>query len=158
MPRVVAALGTLPVRGLVTTGPALELDGRLPANVEVRDWLPHAEVLPFTALVITHAGMGTTMASLAHGVPLVCMPMGTDQHEVTARVIHAGAGLRCDADADEARIPAAIRAALGDPDLRAAARRLANAIADEIAADRAVSELEALAAQTTTEKEAAWIR
>jgi UDP:flavonoid glycosyltransferase YjiC (YdhE family) len=84
------------------------------------------------------------MASLAHGVPLVCTPMETDQHEVSARVVHSGAGVRLDHHADEAMIAATIRAALADPGLRAAARRLAGGIAEEIAADRAVAELETL--------------
>jgi MGT family glycosyltransferase len=152
--RVVAALGALPVRGLVTTGPALELDGWLPENVEARAWAPHAEVLPFTALVVTHAGHGTTMASLAHGVPLVCVPMGTDQHEVSTRVVQVGAGVRLDQSADQEAIAAAIQAALGDPDLRVAARRLADEIGAELAADRAVAELEALAGRAPLEQTA----
>jgi MGT family glycosyltransferase len=148
--RVIAALGTLPVRALVTTGPAFEVDEAPPANVEVDSWVSHAEVLPHTALVVTHAGMGTVMASLAHGVPLVCIPMGRDQNDVSARVVHAGAGLRLPPDADEESIAATIRHALDDSTVAAAAARLARAIHDEIAADRAVAELEALAATPST--------
>jgi MGT family glycosyltransferase len=143
--RVIAAVGTLPVRALVTTGPALDLEETMPANVEISAWIPHADVLPRIALVVTHAGMGTVMASLAHGVPLVCIPMGRDQNDVAARVVHAGAGLRLGRDADEATIAAAVREALTDPALIAGAARLADLIWEEIAADRAVAELEALA-------------
>jgi MGT family glycosyltransferase len=143
--RVLAALGTLPVRALVTTGPALELDGALPANVEATSFVPHTEVLPHTDLVVTHAGMGSVMASLAHGVPLVCLPMGRDQLDVAARVVHAGAGRRLSAAAREAEIAAAIRDALADRGLAASAGRLAAAISDELASDHAVAELEALA-------------
>jgi MGT family glycosyltransferase len=142
--RVIAALGPLPVRALVTTGPALDLNETV-ANVEISAWVPHAEVLPRAALVVTHAGMGTVMASLAHGVPLVCIPMGRDQNEVAARVVHAGAGLRLGREADEATIAAAVREALNDPALIAGAARLADVIGAEIATDRAVAELEALA-------------
>jgi UDP:flavonoid glycosyltransferase YjiC (YdhE family) len=46
---------------------------------------------------------------------------------------------------DEATIAAAVRNALSDPALAAAAARLAKAIGDEIAADRGVAELEWLA-------------
>jgi hypothetical protein len=52
------------------------LDRDLPDNVEVSDSTPHAEVLPRTALVVTHAGLGTAMTGLAHGVPPLCLPMG----------------------------------------------------------------------------------
>jgi MGT family glycosyltransferase len=148
VPGVVAALGTLPVRALVTTGPALKLDASLPANVEISSWVSHAKVLPRTALVVTHAGMGTVMASLAHGVPLVCIPMGRDQNDVSARVVHAGAGLRLGREADQATIAATIRDALSDSTLGARAARLGEAIRGEIAADRGVAELEALAAAT----------
>ena len=143
--RVLAALETLPVRALVTTGPSLELNGAVPTNVEVRSFVPHAEVLPRTDLVVTHAGMGTVMASLAHSVPLVCLPMGRDQLDVAARVVHAGAGRRLSPKAGEAKIAAAIRDALADHTLTARARRLGRVIDDELAADQAVAELEGLA-------------
>jgi MGT family glycosyltransferase len=143
--RVVAALGALPVRVLVTTGRAVELTGSLPSNVEVRRWVPHAEVLPDAALVVTHAGMGTAMAALAHGVPLVCLPMGRDQLDVAARVVHAGAGLRLSPKTGERRIAAAVREALARPELGQNAERLGRAIRDEIAADRGVAELVRLA-------------
>jgi MGT family glycosyltransferase len=146
--RVIAALGTLPARALVTTGPALELEESLPPNVETSAWVSHTEVLPRTSLVITHAGMGTVMASLAHGVPLVCIPMGRDQNEVAARVVHGEAGLRLGRDADEAAIAKTVREALSDPALTAGSARLAAAIREEVAADRALAELETLAARS----------
>jgi UDP:flavonoid glycosyltransferase YjiC (YdhE family) len=146
--RVVAALGMLPIRALVTTGPAVAFDGEIPDNVAVRAWVSHAEVLPRAALVITHAGMGTVMATLAHGVPLLCMPMGRDQHGNAARVAHLGAGRVLAAEADVPEIAAAVRDTLADPALRACARRVADVMRAEIAADRAVREMEALASGT----------
>ncbi len=146
MERVVRALGTLPVRALVTTGPAVELDGALPSNVQVERWIDHRDVLPEASLVITHGGMGTVMTSLAHGVPLVCLPMGRDQPDITARVTHSGAGVRVAPKASTARIAAAVRGALANPDLKRNARRLADHIATEIAAERGIAELESLTA------------
>ena len=94
--RIIDALGSLPVRGLVTLGglhPEREL--RVPANVELRDAVPHAEVLPRAAAVIGHGGHSTTMRALAHGVPMLVMPMHPllDQPMVGAAVERAGAGL-----------------------------------------------------------------
>ena len=146
--KVAAALGTLPVRALVSTGPAVRLDGPLPGNVEVTTWIPHTEVLPGASLVVTHAGMGTVMTSLAHGVPLVCLPMGRDQAENAARVVHAGAGLRLSPKAGQAAIAAAVRDALATPALAGNARRLARAMRHEIEADLGVTELETLASQS----------
>jgi UDP:flavonoid glycosyltransferase YjiC (YdhE family) len=142
---VADALGTLPVRALVTTGPAVRLDGELPANVEVSDWIPHDKVLPDSALLVTHAGMGTVMAGLAHGVPLLCLPMGRDQHGNAARVAHLGAGLVLSADADAEQIAEAAHTGLNDPTLKQNSERIASRIRQEIAADRAVIELETLA-------------
>lgn len=142
--RTIAALGQLPVRALVTTGPAISLDGALPANVETSPWVSHAEVLPRTSLVLTHGGHGTAMASLAHGVPLICMPMGRDQPCVAARVTHSGAGLRLSKKPSQREISGAIRTALATPSLRENAERLQGLIASEISTDPGVEELQAL--------------
>ena len=52
------AVRELPVRTLLTTGPAMPLDalGVVPRNVEVEAWVPQAEVLPHAALVVCHGG------------------------------------------------------------------------------------------------------
>jgi MGT family glycosyltransferase len=146
LPKLAKALGRLPVQGLITTGPAVTLDGPLPPNITVERWVPHAEVLPEAALVVTHAGHGTVMASLAHGVPLVCLPMGRDQLDNAARTVHAGAGIRITPKASERRIARAVRAALARPTLTDGARRLARVIGAELAADRGIAELEGLVA------------
>jgi MGT family glycosyltransferase len=143
--RVVTALGTLGVRGLVTTGPAVRPPPDVPVNVQVRAWVPHAEVLPRASLVITHAGMGTVMAAMAYGVPMICLPMGRDQDGNAARVERLGAGRVLPAGSPAAVIAAAVRSALADPGLADGARRQAAIIRADTAADRAVAELEALA-------------
>src|SRR5258705_4176655 len=92
--RAAEALGQLPVRGLVTTGPAVNPAAiRAPANVSVRRWVRHADVLPYCSAVLTHGGHGTVMKALAAGVPLVVAPLGRDQPDNAARGVHAGAGL-----------------------------------------------------------------
>ena len=146
--RVAAALGTLPVRGLVTTGPDVD-PGRVPAapNVTVVRAAPHAEVMPHAAAVVTHCGHGTVMKALAAGVPLVCLPMGRDQLEVAARVVALGAGVRLRPGASPAAIARAVRTVLEDPSYRSAARRMAETLAQEARTDRAVAELEGLAAR-----------
>jgi MGT family glycosyltransferase len=143
--RIIAALGTLAVRGLVTTGPAVRVAADLPGNVEVSAWTPHAEIMPRAALVITHAGMGTVMTAMAHGVPMVCLPMGRDQDGNAARVEHLGVGRVLPARASTADIADAVRDALADPALGHNARRHAVSLQADIAQDRAVTEMEALA-------------
>lgn len=143
--RVIEALAGLPVRGLVTTGPAIDPTRLPPApNVEVVAFAPHAAVLPEASLMVTHAGQGSVHAALAAGVPLVCLPGGRDQADVAARVVFHGAGLRAGQGASAAKLRAVIGRALADESLRDGARRMADAFAAEDGAARAADELEAL--------------
>jgi MGT family glycosyltransferase len=144
--RTATALGTLPVRGLITTGPAVAPFSAV-GNVTVVEAAPHAALLPHTAAVVTHGGHGTVMKALAAGVPLIVMPMGRDQPENATRVLAAGAGVRIKRSASPEKIAAAVHEVLGDESYRAAARRLAAAIAGETADDRAAAELEEVAVQ-----------
>jgi MGT family glycosyltransferase len=137
-----AALADEPVRVLVSAPEAAEL-GALPANAVVRDFVPHALVLPHAALTVTHCGHGTITASLAHGVPLVGMPnKAADQPFLAQRVQELGAGLALDGDAEAREIRAAVRAVLSKPSFAAAARELAVAIGGSPGAAGAASELE----------------
>jgi MGT family glycosyltransferase len=141
--RIVAGLATLPVRALVTTGGAT-LRSTPPANVHVARFVPHSRVLPQATAVVTHAGLGTVHAALAHGVPLVCLPIGRDQPDNAARVEWHGAGLRLSPKSAPAVIRAAIERVLREPAFAASAQRLAAAFAEERAAERAPSALEAV--------------
>ena len=53
----------------------------------------HAPLLEQAQLCITHGGHGTLLKALAHGVPVLCMPMGRDQPDNAKRVVHHGLGL-----------------------------------------------------------------
>lgn len=143
---IIAALGQLPVRGVVTTGPTLDpARFEAPANVAVVRGASHGDLLKDAALFVTHAGHGSTLRPLMAGVPLLCLPMGRDQNDNAARVVHRGAGLTLPADADAETVAAAVRRLLDEPTFRAAADVLGAAIrADEAARDAAAA-LEALA-------------
>jgi MGT family glycosyltransferase len=150
--RVAEALGLLPVRGLVTTGRAVDpADVPAPANVRVVQAAPHRTVLAETAAVVTHAGHRSVLKALAAGVPLVCMPMGRDQKDNTVRVLRLGAGVRVDKSAPPERIAAAVRQLLENPAYADAARRFADILVEETrtrsgAADRAEALLTSSAA------------
>ena len=112
---------------------------------------PHAQVLREAALTITHAGHGTVIKTLAAGVSLVCLPMGRDQLDIAAPVVHAGAGQRLDPAAPADSVTTAISDVLADPRYAAAAARIASVIADETASDLAIEEIEAVAASAQQE-------
>ena len=75
------AVAALPVRVLLTLGGVLMSNSvNAPANVTVREFVPHDLVLPYMATVISHGGLSTITTALTAGVPLLCIPQGRDQH------------------------------------------------------------------------------
>jgi MGT family glycosyltransferase len=146
--RIVQVLGQMKLRALVTTGPRIDPERFEPAaNVVVRSFVPHADVMPQAGLVITHAGHGTVIRALAAGVPLVCIPLGRDQYDVAARVVWRGAGVKLSAKATTSALKRVIATALENESFRDAAQAIAQAISRETAEDKAVRELEALASR-----------
>ncbi len=146
--RAIEGLGRLDARVLVTTGPAID-PSSLPSasNAVVVRSAPHAKLFPEAAVVLTHAGMGTVTRALAAGVPLVCLPMGRDQLDVAARVVHAKAGVRLRPSAKPAAIAAAVERVIREPDFRNAARRIGARLVADAAAQQGIAELEALASR-----------
>jgi len=63
-----------------------------PGDPIVVPFAPQLELLKRAAITITHAGMNTTIESLAQGVPLVAVPVTNDQPGVAARIEWTGAG------------------------------------------------------------------
>ena len=123
--RVVNALGSLEVDGLVTLGGVAMQLPTPPENVDVVPWLDPFDELPTASLVVTHAGMGTVLATLAHGVPLLTLPMGRDQDGNAARVEEIGAGLALPIDTSSDRIAEVTTEMLGQGEFSQAARRVA---------------------------------
>jgi MGT family glycosyltransferase len=143
--RCVDAVALLPVRAIVTTGPSIDpASVRAGDNTQVVRYAPHAEILPSTSLVITHAGLGTTMAALGNGVPLLCVPMGRDQFFNAEQAQNLGAGRMLMPGADASRIADAAREMLADGSYQAAAKRMANAINGYGGSSDAVAALERL--------------
>ncbi len=144
--RCVDAVAQLPVRAIVTTGVSID-----PASVNAGDnthvarYIPHADILPSASLVITHAGLGTTMAALGRGVPLLCTPMGRDQFFNAEQVQALGAGLMLMPDSSSEAIAQAAMDILGDDRFTAGAKQMAVAIGGYGGASAAAAALESLA-------------
>jgi UDP:flavonoid glycosyltransferase YjiC (YdhE family) len=128
--RACAAVAGLGVRPTLTLGPAVDREAvHLPGDVEVLAFADHDGLLPECAAVVSHGGLGTVLRALAHGVPLLVLPLGRDQAVNADRVERLGAGLALPADASPERLRSAMRALLGDASFRAAARAAAERIA-----------------------------
>jgi UDP-N-acetylglucosamine transferase subunit ALG13 len=140
--RVLEALAALPVRVLLTIGRDGDRSalGPLPGNAHVEAWVAQHEVLPHAAAVVSHAGYGTTLGALEHGVPLVMLPLfAGDQWRTARRVEQVGAGVVLqdgerrvfDPPSDDviAMLPEAVQLALRDRGLRRTAQRLGREMA-----------------------------
>lgn len=128
--RTLDALAGEPCRVLVTTSVADVTGLRVPDNAELVPHVPHDEVLPHAVLTITHAGHGTVCASLAHGVPMLCLPNpGADQFALADHLTELGAGRALDGEASTVDIREGAREMLANPAYTKAAAGLADSIA-----------------------------
>jgi UDP:flavonoid glycosyltransferase YjiC (YdhE family) len=117
------------------------------ANTQVVRFVPHAEILPSASLVITHAGLGTTLAALGRGVPLLCTPMGRDQFFNAEQVQALGAGRMLMPDSSSDAIAEAATDLLRDDRYKAGAKHMAEAMAVYGGAKAAAATLESLVAK-----------
>jgi MGT family glycosyltransferase len=146
---VIDGLSDLDVELLITTGSGSDpaLIGPLANNVHVERYVPQSLLLPHCSAVICHGGAGTTLNSLALGLPLLIVPQGADQYVIGDLVLAAGAGLLLHPpDATQSAVRSGVRALLDDPSHRAGAGRLQREIAAMPGPEEAVSLIEEAAA------------
>ncbi|WP_228538196.1 macrolide family glycosyltransferase [Nocardia sp. XZ_19_385] len=102
--------------------------GEIPANVEVRSWVPQRAILEQADAFVTHAGMGGCGEGLLSGVPMIAVPQGAEQFMNADRLVELGVARRIDTQAADAQnLREALIALVGDPEV---ARRLARLRAD----------------------------
>jgi UDP:flavonoid glycosyltransferase YjiC (YdhE family) len=102
------ALEDGPSEAVLTLGSAIPAPFSAPGNVDVVPFANHDALFASAAAVVTHGGLGTVLRALAHGVPLLTLPLGRDQHLNAERVVQLGAGIRLAADAPKRRIRQAV--------------------------------------------------
>jgi UDP:flavonoid glycosyltransferase YjiC (YdhE family) len=117
--------------------------GPLPGNVHVERYVPQSLLLPHCSAVICHGGAGTTLGSLALGLPLLILPQGADQYVIGDLVLAAGAGLvLTPPEVNPSTLEANLVALLEDSRHRAGARRLQREIASMPGPEEAVPLIE----------------
>ncbi|MDJ0743726.1 MAG: glycosyltransferase [Xenococcaceae cyanobacterium MO_167.B27] len=92
--KIAAACAGLEAQLVISLGGAKTPESlpKLPGSPLVVGYAPQLELLQKAALVITHAGMNTTLESLTYGVPIVAIPVTNDQFGISARVVWTGTG------------------------------------------------------------------
>jgi MGT family glycosyltransferase len=124
--RLCDALAPLPVEALVTTGPSVAVeDLRVGGGVQVQGFVPHDRVVGMADLIVTHARHGTVLMGSGAGVPMLCIPMGRDQHFDASRVEALGLGRSLSPDSPPDEIGRTVMDMIGDTALRAASRSFA---------------------------------
>lgn len=142
---VVQGVRELDVEVLVTLGPGADPTG-LGAhsdNLDVRDYVPQEETLARAAAVVSHAGSGTFLAALAHGLPQLALPQNADQF-LNAHV-GAKAGVAREIAPGKitaARVRGELEHLLGERSIADAVRLMAQEIAAMPGPDEVAQELE----------------
>jgi UDP:flavonoid glycosyltransferase YjiC (YdhE family) len=148
--RVLAGLRDLPVNVIATVG--REIDpaefGPQPANVRIERYIPQSVVLPLIDVVVSHGGSGSVIGALAHGLPMILIPLGADQPYNAVRCADLGVARVLDAvEATSATVREAVVTVLADPTFRQAAQRLRDEIAGLPDPAHAVTVIERLAVE-----------
>ena len=138
--RLLAGVADLDADVLVTVGQDIDPAGFgvQPDHVRVERFVPQAEALLRADLVVSHGGSGSLMATLAHGLPSVLLPLGADQPHNAQRAAELGLARTLDA---ATATPDAIRRSVADALGDRAALDRARRVADEIDALPGVAEV-----------------
>lgn len=128
---IVNGVRDLSVQVLVTVGPHWDPAalGEQPPNVHIAKYVPQRQILPHCAMVVSHGGSGTFLASIAAGLPQILVPQGADQF------LNAEAGARAGlatvvppTNLSPQAVHAAAERMLGDGSIHAAVARVADEI------------------------------
>ncbi|WP_433794964.1 nucleotide disphospho-sugar-binding domain-containing protein [Actinoplanes sp. CA-252034] len=151
--RALDALATLPVHVLATTGTVDPDRIVVPGNARVVAFATHGPVMRRASFVVNHAGYGTVMRALTHGIGVLCLTGEAEDQRVAAFdqprtadfVVEHGVGLSLPGTAAVEDIRAAARRMLDDHAVRANARRLGELVRRSGGAEAAARRLAALA-------------
>lgn len=91
----------------------------MPSNVRPIGWMPLNALLTDAAAIVHHAGSGSTMTSIAAGVPQLAVPQGADQYVNARAISKRGVGIEVDTDLNPVTADD-IRRVLSDETLHAA--------------------------------------
>ncbi|XP_076045674.1 UDP-glucosyltransferase 2-like [Oratosquilla oratoria] len=106
----------------------------LPDNVRLAKWLPQQDVLahPKVRLFISHGGINSVQEALYHGVPILGLPIFSDQKNTLEKGARQGWALRLDwTDLTEETLMSALDTALNDTRIRDKARWMRALLQDQ---------------------------
>jgi rhamnosyltransferase subunit B len=117
----------------------------LPATVHHEGYVPLSRLLPRSAALVHHGGIGTLAQALAAGVPHLTMPMGFDQPDNTTRLVRLGVARWVSPPLFTGeRVASLLDFLLRDPTVASACAKYASLLKGEKVLDRTCDLLEAL--------------
>ena len=123
--------------------------GRQPANVRIERFIPQSLLFPHCDAIVTHGGYNTVMGALSAGLPMLILPMGTDDPfhaNYCAGLGVAKALFPIDATAEAMRF--AMRELLDDPGYRERAASMQRKIEAMPGTERVRERIEQLVRQS----------
>lgn len=130
---IIDACATIDVQAVIALGRdglSPESFGELPENVMLVRYAPQRAMLARASVCVTHAGLNTTLDCLEAGVPMVAIPLASEQPGIAMRIAHLGAGVVLPlADIGAASVAAAVETVHREPAYREAATAAAREIA-----------------------------
>jgi zeaxanthin glucosyltransferase len=122
---IAAACAPVEAQLVISMGNPASQPLKLPGDPLVVAYAPHQQLIERASLVITHAGLNTTLTALGAGVPVLAIPITNEQPGIAARLAACGAGrvlplkrLRA------ATLQALVEEMLANPSYREQAQRL----------------------------------
>jgi len=109
-------LSELDFRIIMSVGDGVDIDTLrpIPANFEIRRFVPIVDILPHSVVFIGHGGMNSTMEALYHGVPLILAPQDRYHYLIATRVAELGLGTVLPHNFDGQTLIDSIRSTLND--------------------------------------------
>jgi UDP:flavonoid glycosyltransferase YjiC (YdhE family) len=125
--------------------------GAQPRNVDLRRFVDQADLLPSCSIMVSHGGSGSLLGGLAHGLPLLLLPLGADQPFNAERSQELGFAIALDPlTASPESIAAAATTLLQSAQYRDAARRLQGRLYEQAPAASVVARIEEAATTPRT--------
>jgi UDP:flavonoid glycosyltransferase YjiC (YdhE family) len=138
-------------RGIFLTKYAHQLPPNLPETIYHAGFVPMSQLLPHTAALVHHGGIGSCAQGFAAGVPQLLRPMSYDQFDNSRRVVRLGVGQEISVrQFTGQRIADALASLLSSPNVASRCRDLASRCNGPDALAAACEALEQLAAQKST--------
>jgi UDP:flavonoid glycosyltransferase YjiC (YdhE family) len=118
-----------------------------PSNVHFERYRPHSDILQDCQALLCHAGFNTVMGSIVAGVPLVCVPLGSDQEYNARKCAESGIGVHlAEQEATPERIRSAVRMVLDEPSFAANVQALQRQMAKVPGLSEAIRRIEGMVA------------